>query len=168
MRLRAGAAAFLIFPILAGGAGAEECGREAFAAVVGQVSAELAALNDQQKKIFQDKLAQLKTRQGWSDADYVAKATPFVQDTRIAAFDESNKALLGKIPQLGAGAAPAPALAGAVPSVAGPGGGQHCAMLAELGDLMAAMVENTRAKWGYMLAKVDSALDAARQVKAGH
>lgn len=167
MRLRAGAAAFLIFPSLAGGAEAADCGREAFAAVVGQVGAELAALNDSQKKIFQDKLAQLKTRQGWSDADYVAKATPFVQDTRIAAFDESNKALLGKIPQLGAGAAQAPALAGAIPSGAGPEG-QHCAMLAELRGLMAGMVENTRAKWGYMVGKVDAALDAARQAKAGH
>ncbi len=154
--------------MMAAGAEAAECGREAFAAVVGQVGAELASMNDAQKKIFQEKLTLLKTRQGWSDADYVTNATPYVQDSRIAAFDESNKALLGKIPQLGAGAAAAPALAGAAASIGGSDGDPHCAMLAELRALMGTVVENTRAKWSYMLGKVDGALDVARQAKAEH
>lgn len=152
--------------MIATGAAAAECDRQAFAAVVSQAGGELAAMNEAQKKIFQEKLLLLRTRQGWSDTDYVAKATPFVQDSRIAAFDESNKALLGKIPQLGAGAAPEPALAGAAASSGGPDA-QHCAMLVELRALMSTMVENTRAKWGYMLGKVDGALDATRRETAG-
>ena len=40
-------------------------------------------------------------------------------------------------------------------------------MLQELRGLMAQVVENTRAKWTYMLGKADGALEDARQAKAG-
>ncbi len=165
MRLLAGAAAFLILPMSAAGASAEECGREAFSNVVAQASAELAAMNEAQKMGFHEKLQLLKARQGWPDSDYVAKATPYVQDGRIVAFDEASRALLGKIPQLGAAVNSSPALAGATPSSGR--SDPRCAMLGELRGLMAEVVANARAKWNYMLGKVDTALgDAARQAKA--
>lgn len=160
MHLRRSAAALLFIISAASTAESADCGREAFSAVVSQASAELNGMNEAQKLAFQQKLQMLKTRQGWTDADFVARATPFVKDDKIAAFDEGNKAMLARVPQLGGNA---PALAGAA-SLPG-GADRHCAMLDELRGLMSQLVENTRAKWSYMLAKVDSALEAARQAK---
>jgi hypothetical protein len=136
------------------------CEQTAFAATVSEASAALSATNDENKKAFQAKLLALKAREGWTDADYPAKATPFVKDETIAAFDEGNKVLLGKVPQLGGGADFA--LAGA----AGDMPDKRCAMLTDLRGLMAKVVDNTKAKWAHMLAKLDAALEAPRPVKA--
>ena len=144
---------------------AEECGRDAFAAVVQETGVSLSAMNEANKRSFHEKLQQLKARNGWSDSDYVAKATPFIQDERIAAFDAENSALLAKVPQLGAGAQNTQSLASVAPAIGGPGD-RHCEMLAELRALMAKTVENTQAKWSYMLGKLDGALNAAPQTHA--
>jgi hypothetical protein len=164
MRFRPGAAAVCFLFVTFSGAEAAECNREAFSAVVSEASAELAALNDAQKNGFQQKLQLLKTRQSWADADFVEKATPFVKDDRIAEYDASNKALLARVPQLGS---VGPALAGATASLPG-GEDRNCVMLKELRALMTELVGNSRAKWVYMLAKVDKALEEARQAKAGN
>ncbi len=143
-------------------AAAADCGRDAFSAVVSQASAELAAINSAQKAGLHEKLQLLKARQGWAEGDFVARATPFVQDAKIAEFDQGNKTLLARVPQLGAPAS----LAGAAPALPG-ADDRNCAMLQELRALMAQLVENTRAKWTYMLGKADGALEDARQAKAG-
>jgi hypothetical protein len=144
---------------------AEDCGRDAFAAVVGKAGAELTSMNDANKKNFHEKLQLLKTRKGWADADYVAQATPFIQDERIAALDTDNAALLAKVPQLGSAAQTTQALASMSPSMGGAPDGR-CAMLDELRGLMAKVVGNTQAKWSYMFGKIDSALNDARQADA--
>ena len=162
MRLLAGATVLLLIPAAATYAVAADCGREAFASVVSQASAELATINNAQKAGFHEKLQLLKARQGWADGDYVGKATPFVQDAKIAEFDQGNKALLARVPQLGAPAS----LASATPSLPS-GDDRNCTMLQELRGLMTQLIENTRAKWTYMLAKVDGALEDARQAQAG-
>jgi hypothetical protein len=164
MRLRPGAAAVCFLFVTSSGAEAADCGREAFSAVVSQASTELAALNEAQKNGFQQKLQLLKSRQSWTDADFVEKATPFVKDDRIAEYDAGNKALLARVPQLGVSA---PALAGATASLPG-GADRNCTMLKELRSLMTELVGNSRAKWAYMLGKVDKALEEARQAKAGN
>lgn len=161
MRLLVSAIALLLVLATALSASAADCGREAFAGVVAQASAELAALNTAQKAGWHEKLQLLKARQGWTDADFVAKATPFVQDAKITEFDQGNKSLLARVPQLGAPAA----FAGAVASLPD-AGDRNCAMLQELRALMAEVIENTRAKWGYMLSKVDLALGDAGQAPA--
>jgi hypothetical protein len=162
MRLLASAAVLLLIPAATLSAAAADCGREAFSAVVSQASGELAAINNAQKAGLHEKLQLLKARQGWADGDFVSKATPFVQDAKIAEFDQGNKSLLARVPQLGA----PPSLAGAVSTLPGTDD-RNCAMLQELRGLMAQVVENTRAKWTYMLGKVDGALEDARQAKAG-
>lgn len=137
------------------------CEQAAFSSAVSNASAALSTMNEENKKAFQAKLLALKTREGWTDGDYAAKATPFVKDATIAAFDEGNKALLEKVPQLG----------GTVEATAAlPLGdsGRRCAMLEDLRGLMARVVENTRAKWVHMQGKLDSALDVSRQAKALH
>ncbi|MEJ2117507.1 MAG: hypothetical protein P8Y67_08275 [Alphaproteobacteria bacterium] len=154
--LGAGAAAVIFFPLVANAGSASKCDRAAFVAVVSEASAQLSAINTANKKSFEMKLRALKARQNWTDRDFVAKATPFVKDKKIAAFDAFNKALLTKVSQLGKGASNNVSLA----SLAGGGDSQtnkKCQMLNKLRGIMANVVENTRTKWAYMLGKIDAA-----------
>jgi hypothetical protein len=168
MRWFAGAAVAVLFPVVAHAAEMPaKCDQAAFAAVVGEAGAQLTAINGAAKKSFQDKLQALKTRENWSDADFVANATPFVKDEKIVAFDEGNKALLAKVPQLGGGE-PVLASTAALPG-ADDRNAKRCAMLGELRGLMTQVIENTRAKWAYLLGKIETAalVDASRQAQAG-
>ena len=166
MALRASAAALLIILLPALDARAEECGREAFASVVERASAELSAMNEANKKRFHEKLQMLKLRAGWSDADFVAQATPFIRDERIGAFDTQNKLLLAKVPELGSAERTVASLASASPAIGASADGR-CGMMNELRGLMASLVENSRAKWAYMFGKVDAALEKSGEAKAG-
>jgi altronate dehydratase len=155
MRLQLGAAVFLLLPQMSFAQGCEQAD---FASTVGGASAVLSAMNDENKKALQARLVALKAREGWSDDEYAARATPFVKDPTTAALDDGNKALLEKVPQLG-GAAQAAA------SQAADDAAKRCAMLHELRGLMARVVENTRVKWSHMLGKLDAALDVSRQAE---
>jgi hypothetical protein len=160
MLLKAGAAALLFSLAVIADARAQECGREAFAGVVSNANAELTAINDANKRQFQEKLQLLKARAGWSEADFVAQATPFVRNERIAAFDSENQALLGRVSQLGAPGQTVASLAGVAPPFAA-STDNRCAMLETLRQLMAGLVENTKAKWAYMTGNLDAALQGA-------
>lgn len=153
-------AAVLLFTSQVSFAQTPACEQSAFASAVSEAGAAINAMNDENRKTFHGKLLALKAREGWSDADYPAKATPFVKDDAIAALDDGSNALLAKVPQLGGGADFA--LAGATASLPD----KRCAMLDELRALMAKVVENNKAKWAHMLAKLDAALEAPREVKA--
>src|SRR5688572_13583526 len=100
MRVQLGAAIIFLLPQtgFAQGQAQGACEQAAFAAVVSDASGMLAAMNEDNKKAFQARLATLKAREGWADGDYAAKATPFVKDSTTAALDENNKALLEKVP----------------------------------------------------------------------
>jgi hypothetical protein len=157
MRVQLGAAIIFLLPqaSFAQSADTGACEQAAFAAVVSDASGMLAAMNEDNKKAFQAKLAALKTREGWADGDYAAKAMPFVKDPTTAALDEDNKALLDKVPQLGGSRDGAPEQLAA----------RRCAMLDELRGLMGKVVENTKAKWAHMLGKLDAVLAAPREAK---
>jgi hypothetical protein len=159
MRLFLGAAVLFLIPQICVAQTPAGCEQAAFASAVSDASAALSAMNDENKKAFQAKLMALKTREGWTDGEYAAKATPFVKDATISALDDGNKTLLAKVPQLGGFVQ-----AGGVPSMTDDS--RRCAMLDELRGLMGRVVENTRAKWTHMLGKLDSALDVSRQAKA--
>lgn len=124
-----------------GRAMAEPCGKAAFQAVVAEASTTISGMNEQNKAIFQEKLLKLKTSAGWSDGDYVAKATPFVKDARTAELDAANQALLAKVQTLGDAAS----------------ADKACDALSRLKATMAEVIENTRAKWDHMIAKVTQA-----------
>jgi hypothetical protein len=162
--LGAGAAVVMFSPIVACADSVTNCDRAAFTAVVSEASVRLSAINAANKNSFDIKLRALKASQNWSDADFIAKATPLVKDEKIAAFDAANKALVAKVPQLGKGASSNVNLA----SLSG-GGAQadkNCQMLSELRGIMAKVVENTRAKWAYMLGKIDAASDSETPIQA--
>jgi hypothetical protein len=154
-----GAAILFLLPQASFAQNAATCEQGAFAAVVSDASGVLAAMNEDNKKAFQAKLATLKAREGWADSEFAAKATPFVKDPTTAALDEGNKALLDKVPQLGG-------VAGGESAAPEQVAASRCAMLEELRGLMGKVVENTRAKWAHMLGKLDAVLDVSRQAKA--
>ena len=161
MLSRAVAATLFFSSLAVGQAHAENCGREAFVAVVEKAKAELTAINTAQKQLFQSRLQLLKDRKSWSAGDYVAKATPFIQDERIAAFDEQNNALLSRVAKLGVQPKQSVAsLAGAAPSFKR-SPDERCAMVNSLKEIMAKVIGNARAKWAYMIGKVDAAIETA-------
>lgn len=163
MLFRTGIAILFLFPAAALAEPSGECGQAAFAAVVSEASAQLNAMNSQGKVDFQQKLQRLRERRGWSHEEFIAEATPFVQNDEIAAFDQDSQHLLANVAELGA---PAPVQASLTGLSAG-SDGDHCAMLAKLRGLMVKLVENTKAKWAFMIGRVDSALNAGPQATAG-
>ncbi|MDX2264124.1 MAG: hypothetical protein NW215_04050 [Hyphomicrobiales bacterium] len=132
----------------AGSALAETCNKAAFEAVVAEANAAINREADGNKRALQEKLSLIKTQQGWSEADFLANAAPFVRDEATQQFDARNKALLGEVAALGGDAAAAPEA--------------RCAMLDRLRALMANVVSNTAAKWRHMHMKADAALNPHR------
>jgi hypothetical protein len=131
--------------------GQDSCGPAAFRDVVTSASASITKLHETNGKIFQESLAKLRSLAGWNDADYAAKATPYVKDETTDALDATNQALLAKVQSVEAANASTEA--------------GRCAMLAEVKLSMEKVVANTAAKWQHMLSKVAQA--SARSVTAG-
>jgi hypothetical protein len=84
---------------LRGSAGA--CTREDFAKAVTGAGAALRKLNAENAPRLQAKMLELKTKMGWPDAGYEAKAYEALQDERVAAFDAGTNDLLARIDALG-------------------------------------------------------------------
>jgi hypothetical protein len=74
----------------------------------------------------------------------MAEAAPFVQDERIAAFDQTSAEYLERINSLGTEGASAKT--------------PDCTMLTVVRASMEALVGEQRAKWAYMFEKIDRAL----------
>ncbi len=129
----------------------ETCETGAFRDVVASASASITQLHEKNGKVFQENLQKLRALNNWTDADYVAMATPYVKDETTAALDAANQALLAKVQSLKSGNA-----------ATGPG---RCAMLSELKLSMEQVVANTAAKWEHMLSKIAQA--SARPLQAG-
>jgi len=161
MAFKANAAALMCSVLALTPAQAEDCGRDALTAVVGEARAELTAMNQSNKQDFHEKLQRLKAQAGWSGDEYVAKATPFVRDEQIAAFNAEHEQLIARVPQIGKTSRSVASLAGTAPGFSA-SSDKGCAMAEKLRTLMDDVVANSRAKWRYMLGKVDAALDAAK------
>jgi hypothetical protein len=86
---------------------AQECPKDQLATVVDQAGEKLRRLNTETQPRIDAAMRQLKTKRGWSDADYEEKAYEALQDDRVTAFDTSANELLAKMDTLsgsGAGA----------------------------------------------------------------
>lgn len=123
---------------------AQTCQRSDFEQVVDKAAIALSELNGRKTPVFQARLRQLKTKRGWSHADFIKYGTPFVQDPQIAEYDAKAGELLAKITNQGEQGA-----AAATPD---------CKLLAELRGTMQALVASQTSKWDYMFAKLDKAL----------
>lgn len=126
-----------------GAAQPASCTKPEFEAVVSDAATALRELNQKNRPGFQEKLRQLKDKRGWSTERFMAEAAPFVQDDRIAEFDQTSGELLNKINSAGE------ASGAAVPD---------CALLADLRATMQQLVATQTAKWSYMFQKLDAAL----------
>lgn len=129
-----------------------QCDAAAFRQAVASASASITKLHEQNGKLFQEQLQKLRALNKWSDADYVAKATPYVKDETTASLDAANQALLTKVQSVEA-------------ANAGTDAGR-CAMLGEVKLAMDKVVANTAAKWQHMLTKIAQAT-AQPVVEAG-
>ncbi len=128
----------------AGGAFANTCEKAEFESAVEEAAKSLRELNQRNKQPFQDKLRALKTKNGWSDEQFMKNAAIYVQDGRIAALDARSGDLLGRINRMGATGA-----AGTEPD---------CAMLTDLRAAMKQLVDTQVEKWTYMFDKLEVAL----------
>jgi hypothetical protein len=123
---------------------APTCSKADFEAVVDEAAGALRALNQQHTPPFQVKLRQLKDKRGWSHDQFLKEAAPFVRDDTIAGFDQKSEEFLTRITSGGQSGS-----SGAAPD---------CASLAELRATMNVLVETQKAKWTYMLVKIDKEL----------
>lgn len=120
------------------------CDKAEFENAVDEAAMSLRDLNNRNRPEFQIRLRTLKEKRGWSDDQFLKEAAPFVQDDRIAVFDEESNNLLASISTMGTEGASAK-----VPD---------CAMLTELRRLMGVLIETQAAKWAYMFEKLDAEL----------
>lgn len=147
---RAVGAAFLSGAMLVGVGQAQSadaaaaCARGDFEAVVDAAAGALRDLNQANKPQFQGKLRTLKDKRGWSHADFLKKAAPFVSDDNIALYDQTSQALLGEIARLGQEGSEAQR--------------PDCSQLDGLRQRMDKLVAAQKAKWSYMFTKIDKEL----------
>jgi hypothetical protein len=148
MHRAAWAAAALLAVLLGAGdrapAQTAACAKADFEAVVNEAGAVLRDLNRQNTPTFQAKLRDLKDKRGWSNDQFLKEAEPFVRDDEIVAYDQKSEQLLNRITGSGQQGA-----SGAAPA---------CGVLTELRAAMQLLVETQKAKWAYMLAKLEKEL----------
>jgi hypothetical protein len=119
------------------------CTREDFAKAVDRAGAALRKLNAENGPRLQAKMRQLKTKMGWSDVGYEAKALQAVQDERIAALDAQANERLARIDTLG---------------TIDPTGEPDCARLDELSATNLELQATLKAKTSYLLMRLDQML----------
>jgi hypothetical protein len=139
-------AAAMLVALVAGPAVAQRapCVRGDFETVVADAATALRELTDEKTPLFQQKLRALKDKRRWSHDQFMAEAAPLVQDDRIAELDQRSGELLARINGMGAEGT----------SAAAP----NCRLLADLKASMQALVDTQKAKWAYMLEKVEKEL----------
>jgi hypothetical protein len=94
-------AVLLLWATAVGAAAQATCTKDDLAAAVDRAGATLRAFNAEAIPKLKEKLKLLKAKKGWSDAGYEAQAVDYLQDKRIAEFDEQANDLLSTIDDLG-------------------------------------------------------------------
>ncbi len=77
------------------------CTKTDFETVVDQSAAALRDLNIQNRPRFQEKLRALRTKQAWTEDQFLKEAVPYVKDDEIDAYDRRTNELLNKIASMG-------------------------------------------------------------------
>lgn len=120
------------------------CTRLQFSAAVADAAGALRDLNAQNRPPFQAKLRALKDKRGWSHDEFLKEAAPLVQDARMAEYDRESGDYLSKIQSMGEEGAAARE--------------PDCEQLTQLRSHMQALVASQKAKWRYMLERIDQEL----------
>lgn len=123
-----------------GAVAAESCTAEAFAIAVDGAGASLRQFNAEAQPLFKGGLKALKDRKGWPEEGYEDRGLEYLQDGRLATYDEQSNELLTKIDTLGR------IEDGTVPD---------CAKLADLKAASVELLAVMKAKSAYMLEKIE-------------
>ena len=121
-----------------------QCKKADFEGVVESAAAALRDLHQRNTPGFQDKLRLLRERRKWSPEEFMEKAAPFVQDERIAEYDQRSNDLLIRLNSIGEAGS-----SSALPD---------CKLLEEIRATMKALIDTQIEKWAYMFAKIERGL----------
>jgi hypothetical protein len=143
--LGAGLASFTSAPTaLPARAEAAICQRSDFEAVVDEAAAALRTLNQANRPHYQAKLRQLAAKRGWTLDQLTREGVELVRDQTITDFDQRSSELLERI--------------SGTSGVDRDGKTPDCRVLAEIRGHLRTLIETQRAKWAYMLEKVEREL----------
>jgi hypothetical protein len=117
------------------------CSRIEFEAAVNDAAGALRDLNAQNRPTFQARLRALKDKRGWSQDQFLKEASPLVQDEKSAEYDRQSADDLARIQSMGAEGAAAKE--------------PDCTQLEQLRAHMQSLVASQKAKWQYMLEKIE-------------
>ena len=120
------------------------CARAEFEAVVDDAGTVLREMTQKNSATFQAKLRALKVKRNWTQDQFVAEGTRFVQNEKIASLDETSARLLDAINR----------------SDGANGSEPHddCAHLTTMKADLTALVAVQNEKWSYMFATIDAEL----------
>ena len=135
-----GLAILVMLANCAPGAAQGTCTKADFEAVVDDASAALRELNAKHKPVFQDRLRKLKDKRGWTQDVFMREAAIFVQDDKIAEYDQESADFLERINSLGTEGASATK--------------PDCTLLTEVRANMDGLVAAQKSKWDYMFDKL--------------
>jgi hypothetical protein len=149
MRLGRTVAAWILAAAIPGGVAArafaqDGCRRDDFEVVVADAAKALRDLNQRNKPTFQARLRDLRDRRGWSPDEFIAQGAAYVQDARIAEYDERSNAVLESIQRIGSEGVNSQS-----PS---------CKALGEIRGLMQTLIAVQTEKWTYMFGKIEAEL----------
>jgi hypothetical protein len=134
----------LLLTTCATGSAQDVCTKADFEAVVDDASAALRDLNAKHKPVFQERLRQLKDKRGWTQDVFMREAAIFVQDEKIAEYDQESADFLERINSLGTEGASATT--------------PDCKLLTEVRVNMDGLVAAQKSKWEYMFEKLGKEL----------
>lgn len=125
---------------------AQPCTAETARAVVDDTGRALRRIHEENQPRIDAGFRKLKTARGWSEDDYIVKATELLTDTRAEALDAKSGELLARLDRVAETASSAPG---------------DCARLADLEAAALELQAAVRAKLQYTLAKLDAELGTA-------
>ncbi len=127
-------------------AAAQGCTADQVATAVDQAGANLRRLTQQNQPRIDAKIAELKTKRGWTGADADDQAYQAISDARTTKLDEQANELLARIDTLG---------------VIAPGAIPECGRIQELEAVSLELQATVRAKSNYTLTRLDNLLGNA-------
>lgn len=120
------------------------CARAEFESVVDDAGAVLRDMTQKNSAAFQQKLRALKSKRNWSQEQFVAEGTRFVQNDKITVLDEKTANLLDKINR--------------TDGTPGSEATGDCNHLAAMKSDLTALVALQNEKWTYMFVTINAEL----------
>ena len=118
------------------------CDKATLSISVQDVSDKIKKMKVVYSTAFKKKLGDLKQKNGWNDKEFLKKATPYISNDKIQAFQAKDKKIIADIAGLSS------TLDEDKPD---------CTTLVMLNSHLNKILENTREKWEFMFKNIQSA-----------